>query len=171
MLFRPLKLFTIFSFAALLLCIAGFVAPCTNAAENDAPMMLPTDKAPLIFLTDKGYKAFDVEIARTETEREQGLMHRRIFPKNRAMLFVFNPEQMVTMWMENTPLPLDMVFADSRGKIIYVYEGAEPYSRNLISSLHPVSYVVELNAGTVKADDIKVGQRIRHPVICGECKN
>lgn len=140
------------------------------AAYGGKPLNLPADKAPLFFATDKGEQAFTVEIAHSEEEKARGLMYRRLFPKNRAMLFVFAPEErVITMWMENTPLPLDMVFTDKRGKITYIYYNAAPFSRNLISSLHPVSYVIELNAGQAAAKGLKAGQKVLHPVICGKC--
>lgn len=139
-------------------------------ALDGKPQMLAVDKAPLLFDGAENKPAFAAEIARTGEENRRGLMFRRIFPKDRAMLFMLGAAQVQTMWMENTPLPLDMVFADEKGKIVHVFEGAKPYSRNLISSVYPVSYVVELNAGTVKAAGIQPGQFIRHPVICGKCE-
>jgi len=158
------------------LLILAAMAAADYAAAQEAvqvdgqPMMLAVDKAPLIFAGPKGQARFKVEIARTEEEKERGLMYRRIFPKDRAMLFIFEPPQIVQMWMANTILPLDMIFADKSGKIIYVYEGAMPFSRNVISSVHPASYVVEVNAGAVAANGIKAGQYMRHPLICGRCE-
>lgn len=137
-------------------------------AYGGKPMLLPADKAPLIFAAGENKRAFTVEIARTMEEGERGLMFRRIFPQDRAMLFVFAGAPRVRMmWMENTPLPLDIVFADQSGKILSVYARAKPFSRDLISSLYPAAYAVELNAG--KAAGIKPGQFIRHPAICGAC--
>ncbi|WP_246681526.1 DUF192 domain-containing protein [Candidatus Tokpelaia sp.] len=142
-----------------------------SSADNNTPMALPVDKAPLIVATNKGRQIFAAEIARSDDEKARGLMYRRQFPENRAMMFVFAPEErVVTMWMDNTPLPLDMIFADKQGKIVYIYEHAEPFSHKLISSLHPVSYVVELRAGQARARGIKAGQKMLHPAICGECK-
>jgi len=140
------------------------------AADNSRPMLLPVDTAPLIIAGGKNRADFAVEIARSDDEKARGLMYRRQFPQDRAMLFVFAPEErVVTMWMDNTPLPLDMIFADKQGKIVYIYERAEPFSHRLISSLHPVSYVAELRAGQVKAHAVKAGQKMLHPVICGKC--
>lgn len=145
---------------------------CAGAAlaESGKPQLLPADKAPLFIVTDKGKQVFTAEIARSDAEKQRGLMYRRLFPRNRAMLFVFAPEEkVIAMWMEHTPLPLDMLFADKQGKIVMIYRNAAPFSRNLISSLYPVSYVAELNAGEAAARGLKTGQIMRHPIICGAC--
>jgi len=140
------------------------VLPCASAQQ---PMHLPVDKAPLIIYTDSGHVQFDVEVASTPEQKARGLMYRRDFPAARAMLFIFPYEQRVMMWMANTPLPLDMIFANSSGQILYIYTDARPFSKSIISSIYPVSYVIETNAGQLKAKGIAVGQRITHPAIGG----
>lgn len=139
--------------------------------ENEmAAMNIPIDKTALLIDTESGAQNFEVELAQTVEEKERGLMYRRDFPDNRAMLFVFAPqEQVIAMWMRNTLLPLDMIFADRSGKIVYIYENAAPYSGKLISSLHPVSYAAELKGGQAALRGIKAGQMLRHPIICGQC--
>ncbi len=62
------------------------------------------------------------------------------------MIFDFDEPRRVTMWMENTILPLDMLFADDTGTIRHIKEKAVPYSRDIIDSTIAVKYVVELNA-------------------------
>jgi len=150
--------------------VAGVNCASAQAVADGRPMMLTPDKDPLIFTRAKGQAVFTVEIARTEEEKERGLMYRRIFPQDRAMLFVFGEPQIVQMWMANTILPLDMVFADKDGKIVFIYEGAKPFSRNVISSIYLASYVAELNAGAAAAAGIQTGRYMRHPLICGKCE-
>lgn len=145
----------------------AFVA---NAQQMQHPMLLPVDRQPLIFETHKGLFKFGVEIAATESERERGLMWRTNFPKDRAMLFVFDYARTVMMWMENTPSPLDMVFLDPDGKVVSVRENAVPFSRDIISSGGIAGFTVELLAGTAKTIGVRAGDRVKHQVICGECK-
>src|SRR5271157_1334577 len=60
--------------------------------------------------TKSGPVLLDVEVADDEKQREHGLMFRRSLPGNGGMIFLFEGEQTITMWMKNTYIPLDMVF-------------------------------------------------------------
>lgn len=142
----------------------------TAHAVETQPMRLPVDKEPLTFITSNGSKPhFELEVAQSDEARVRGLMWRTDFPKDRAMIFVFGEMRRIMMWMQNTPLPLDMVFLDDKGKVVAIHENAVPFSENIISSEVPAAYVVELLAGTVKRNGIKPGDRAVHRVICGEC--
>ena len=140
-------------------------------ADETQPMRLPVDKEPLTFVTANGNKVnFALEVAESDDARVRGLMWRTDFPKDRAMIFVFGEMRRVMMWMQNTPLPLDMVFLDDKGHVSAIHENAVPFSENIISSEVPAAYVVELLAGTVKRTGIKLGDKAIHRVICGACK-
>lgn len=140
-----------------------------NAAAKQ-PMHLPVDEFALTIMTQTGKVAYDVEIAQTREQSEKGLMYRTDFPKNRAMLFIFADEHIITMWMANTPLPLDMIFLNEKGIIVSVAKNTTPYSTKIVSSHEPAAFTIELNAGEVEKNAIGIGQRVIHPVICGECK-
>jgi uncharacterized membrane protein (UPF0127 family) len=128
-------------------------------------IVLDVDPSPLIIRTENSAISYDVEVADTEVERAAGLMFRQDFPQNRAMLFDFEETRAVSMWMKNTPLPLDMLFVDDTGLIAGVAENTTPHALEVISSPQPVAYVVELNAGQVAANRIKTGDRVLHPAI------
>ncbi|MBY5419027.1 DUF192 domain-containing protein [Rhizobium leguminosarum] len=119
------------------------------------------DKEPLLIQTAAGKVLhFTVEIAATPDQRARGLMFRKTMADDAGMIFDFDQPRRVTMWMENTILPLDMLFADDTGTIRHVKEKAVPYSRDIIDSMVAVKYVVELNAGIVAKLGIKPGDRI-----------
>jgi uncharacterized membrane protein (UPF0127 family) len=134
-------------------------------ALDQAPMHLPIDPSPLTVNTAKGDVPFRVEIADTDPERERGLMFRKDLKDNSAMLFVFDETRLVTMWMENTPSALDMLFLDHDGRISAIRENAVPFSRSIISSGGPVRFVVEVKAGTAKRLGLTIGDKVRHPAI------
>ena len=146
----------------------SFVLLSTNAMAEE-PMKLPVDETPLSFITSSGTHNYAVEIPHKAEELEAGLMFRTDFPQDRAMLFVFDNERVVTMWMKNTPLPLDMVFADNNGKVVSFAYNATPQSTILISSGFPTRYTVELNAGEIKKMNLKQGDCVIHPAITVKC--
>ncbi len=153
-----------------LLVVAFLFSILPAGAQDMRAMRLPLDREPLVFATAHGKATFGLEIARTEEQRERGLMWRSDFPKDRAMLFVFGETRSVMMWMKNTPIPLDMVFLDAQGRVSAITEGAKPFSETIISSEGPAAYVVELLAGTVKHAGIRRGDRAIHKAICGACR-
>lgn len=122
---------------------------------------------PLEIATKSGVKMFEVEIAKTDKERETGLMFRKELADGRGMLFDFTPEQEVSMWMKNTILPLDMIFIRADGRILRIAENTEPQSLRIISSGGPAKGVLEVIAGTAKKYGIAPGDRVAHPLFNG----
>ena len=119
------------------------------------------EREPLIIQTAAGKMLhFTVEIAATGDQRAYGLMFRKAMAEDAGMIFDFGVSRRVTMWMENTILPLDMLFADDRGLITHIKEDATPYSREVIDSMGVVRYVVEVNAGTARKLNIRPGDRL-----------
>jgi uncharacterized protein len=149
-------------FAPLFLVFGAAIS--LNALAQSA-MMLPPDPVPLVIAGDGPDARFTVEIADEPEERSRGLMHRTDFATDRAMLFDFGEERLVGMWMKNTPLPLDMVFADEDGVITGIVAGTVPQSLDTISSPGPARYVLEINAGQGALLGIEAGERLVHPAI------
>jgi len=69
-----------------------------------------------------------------------------------------------SMWMKNTPLPLDMLFIRADGAISSIAGNTEPYSRSAISSQEPVRAVLELPGGTCDRLGIEAGDVVIHPM-------
>ena len=61
------------------------------------------------------------------------------------------------MWMKNTFIPLDILFARSDGTVSSIAKDTTPQSLKSISSTEPVTYVLELNAGVTDALLIEPG--------------
>jgi len=114
--------------------------------------------------TKEGVQVFRVELARSEAEREKGLMYRRALPDGQGMLFDFGGDQDVAMWMKNTYIPLDMIFIRGDGTIARIAENTEPHSLAIIASGGPVRGVLEVIAGTAKKYGIAPGDMVAHPM-------
>ncbi|HLL58526.1 MAG TPA: DUF192 domain-containing protein [Allosphingosinicella sp.] len=108
--------------------------------------------------------AFQVEVARNDAERAQGLMFRRTLAPDRGMLFDFQKVQPISMWMRNTYIPLDMLFIRPDGTVARIAENAEPLSERTIPSGEPVLAVLEVFGGTAKRLGLKAGDRVEHPL-------
>jgi hypothetical protein len=100
-----------------------------------------------------------VEVAATDETRTQGLMHRRILPENRGMLFVFRETGQHAMWMMNTYVPLSVAFLDERGTIINI-EDMKPHTPDTHAAAKPAKYALEVNQGWFAKRGIKPGARI-----------
>ena len=80
------------------------------------------------------------------------------------MLFDFGREQEVSMWMQNTYIPLDMIFITGDGRIRRIAENTEPLSTNVIPSGGPVRGVLEVIGGTARKLGIRPGDRVAHRI-------
>jgi uncharacterized membrane protein (UPF0127 family) len=119
---------------------------------------------PLAIVGGSGRHAFQVEVARNDADRAQGLMYRRYLAPDRGMLFDFGRVQPISMWMQNTYIPLDMIFIRPDGTIARIAENAEPLSTRTIPSGEPVLAVLEVIGGTASRLDLKPGDRVEHPL-------
>jgi len=147
--------------AALLFPAAGLAVPSPAAAQATAGQPASALESLAIVSGDKRH-AFQVEVMRTPEQRARGLMHRRYLPADRGMLFDFERVEPVAMWMENTFIPLDMLFIRADGTIVRIAENTEPLSRRTIPSGEPVLSVLEINGGISRTLGIKAGDRIEH---------
>lgn len=100
------------------------------------------------------------EIARTPQQQAQGLMFREKMGADEGMLFPYAQPRILSFWMKNTILPLDIVYIGPDGKVVNVVRG-EPQSERQLWSEGPASAVLELNAGRAAALGIVPGTVIR----------
>lgn len=144
-------------------CLVPAVALTAGAAAAQtvakAPQV-PTEA--LTIATAGGPRRFSVEVMRDDAGRSRGLMFRRHMAPDHGMLFDFERDEPVTMWMKNTYLPLDMVFIRPDGTVSHIAADTEPLSTAIIPSNGPVLAVLELNAGTAARLGIKPGDRVEH---------
>jgi uncharacterized membrane protein (UPF0127 family) len=141
------------SFVFVLVGLVAFAAP-----------VWPAGKQTLEIASKSGVHVFSVEIADNDAERAKGLMYRKELPEGQGMLFDFHREQEVSFWMQNTYIPLDMVFIRADGRILRIAENTEPLSTKLIPSGGPVRAVLEVVGGTTRKLGIAPGDRVASPI-------
>ncbi len=110
-----------------------------------------------IVTTDGKLQKFNVEFARSEAEKATGLMFRERLADDEGMLFMWNTSSLRQFWMKNTLINLDILFIDSDYRVVHIEESAQKGSLRIISSLLPVQYVLEINAGQSQLRKITPG--------------
>ena len=127
------------------------VAICCAHARADTALQEIT-------LEIKGHKLV-AEVAATDSARATGLMHRRMMPENRGMLFVFAQVQPLSFWMMNTHLRLSIAFVDEQGIIVNIAD-MQPLTTDPHPSSKPAKFALEMNQGWFARRGIKAGARI-----------
>jgi len=97
-----------------------------------------------------GHLVLDVYLAKTDEQRRRGLMFVRNMPERTGMLFIYDKDEVHSMWMKNTYIPLDIVFLLSDGSVSSIIQDTVPLTLKSQASREPVRYVLELNAGTAR---------------------
>jgi hypothetical protein len=101
-----------------------------------------------------------VQIADSEDERNEGLMHRSHLPDSVGMLFVFDGLSPRSFWMKNTAISLDIVFADDQKTIVKIHSYTVPYAIDSYPSDRGAQYVVEVVGGFCEKYGIQEGDRL-----------
>ncbi len=114
----------------------------------------------IVFQNSRGQDVvLDCEVARTEKDKERGLMFRKALAKNRGMIFVYNKPEEMNFWMRNTVLPLSIAYVHEKLFIASIHD-MKPLNLDVVSSDIPVLYAIEANQGWFKSNSIHSGNRI-----------
>lgn len=146
-----------------LLAATMFGAVGARLARADEPTAAQP-KLPTVALTiigrDGARHDFSVELARTPRQQQVGLMFRKALGPDEGMLFVWPHPIRSEMWMENTLIPLDMVFIGPDGTIDSIAENAVPRSLAVEASDGDVIATLELAGGLTARLGISVGDKV-----------
>jgi hypothetical protein len=130
-----------------------------NASEATIPFR---DDGNLTFLRgSEEVVTIDVEIADTDSARVRGLMQRTSLPEQSGMLFVFERAETQGFHMSNTPIALDLIFADAELHIVDVDKYNQPFDQSIIGSDAAAQYVIEVPAGFADTYGIIEGERVQ----------
>jgi uncharacterized protein len=145
------------------LAVFALMAAAACQAEISESNLMDLDsfpKAKLDIHSGKDTQHFDIWVAETPEQQQQGLMFVRDLPAARGMLFVANEPRVFSMWMKNTYIPLDMVFIAADGKISSIAENTTPHSLAIVSSKVPVGAILELKGGEAARRALHAGDKV-----------
>ena len=101
-----------------------------------------------------------VETARTQSQRQLGLMYRRQLGRDSGMLFIFDREQKQAFTMKNTYIPLDMIFIGRDRRIVGWIENATPRTEGPYEVAGASQYVLEVNGLFCRQQGLAVGDKV-----------
>ncbi len=113
-----------------------------------------------------GKTKLNVEIAKTETEQQRGLMFRNKLDEESGMLFVYSREQRLSFWMKNTFIPLSIGFFDKNQELVDIQD-MTPVTSEMQSdvpsyrSAGSVMYALEVNRGWFTKHKIKLKTKFK----------
>ena len=138
--------------------IALLITACNSQDSNLSKMVVKTQKGDVVYM---------VESAVTREQMTEGLMNRKELRADSGMIFDVQGTEEIAMWMKDTFIPLDIIFVNPNGKIIWLKENAEPLSTTLIRPEvdEPMAAVIEVNGGDIKKHNIKLGDIVVHELI------
>lgn len=142
--------------------MAALAMLCCIAAAACSPSK-PSDRLDIVS-ADGAHHVFHIELASKPAERERGLMYRQSLAADAGMLFDFGEDRLVSMWMKNTFIPLDMLFITHDGTIVTIAADTVPQSLDTISSGRPVRAVLEIKGGEAARQGIALGARVMYPL-------
>jgi uncharacterized protein len=109
-------------------------------------------------------RTYSLEVVRTPEEQAQGLMFRESLSEKTGMLFPFTDKGVHHFWMKNTMIPLDMVWMDAEGRVIFVSADTPPCKADPCPSYGPdapAASVLEIAGGNAAQEKISVGSVLR----------
>ncbi|MCE5255226.1 MAG: DUF192 domain-containing protein [Spirochaetaceae bacterium] len=156
---------TILSRSALLACAVifaiGSLVSCSEQSNNSGLPSKPNPQLATVTLKS-GSVEVAVEVAKTEDEKNRGLMYRKSLAEGKGMLFVFDSDQKAAFWMKNTSLPLSLAYIASDGTITQILD-LVPYSEEPRSSVRSVRYALEVPQGWFVKVGLKEGDKFEIP--------
>ena len=106
-----------------------------------------------------GIVVINTEIARSEEQKRQGLMHRTELKDGEGMIFIYEWDQILSFWMMNTLIPLSIAFISHEGRILEISD-MEPGDLNPVRSSRSARYALEVPQGWFERAGIEIGDKI-----------
>ena len=146
--------------AAALLMLAG----CPGSDMSDVSRrQFPLSSLETATVTVKDH-TLRVWVVRSEAQQAEGLMW--VGPDDIAddqgMLFVNDAPRLLSFWMKNTLIPLDIAYARDDGRIVKIWT-MQPGELTGYPSVEPARFALEVKAGTFARLGVVAGDRLAIP--------
>ncbi|MXO96459.1 DUF192 domain-containing protein [Erythrobacter aquimaris] len=154
------------------ICLALAMAACAPAGTAEEPASAASQQAeavhpisglqiiPVTVRSGDTVHTFRTELAQSREAQAQGLMFRTELADDEAMIFPSEPQTARSFWMKNTPLPLDIIFIGTDGRILNIAAMTEPYSLESVYSVGVTSGVLEIRGGLAEELGIEPGDLV-----------
>jgi uncharacterized protein len=156
---RPLAVLGVLAMALAADCgAAGKPAP----SPTSSPVPSPVPSRPRVAMPSGA--VYRLELAKTPEEQAQGLMFRESLPERAGMLFLFPEAGVHKFWMKNTMIPLDMIWLDGDGRVLFVSADTPPCRADPCQSYGPdgpAASVLEIAGGMAKREKVALGERLK----------
>jgi len=110
-----------------------------------------------------GSSSYTIEIADTADKKTRGLSGRTQLAANKGMLFMFETKDIYAFWMKDMQFPLDFIWIDQDTVVDITENVPPPLTATYLPRYQPkqpVDKVLEINAGQVEQNNIKIGDKI-----------
>ncbi len=147
-----------------LVLVLALAIGCGGAATPEAsptPPVAAADGARAVLPSGAVYR---IELARTPEEQQRGLMFRESLPERTGMLFLFEDDDPHKFWMKNTMIPLDMIWMDGAGRVLFISADTPPCKADPCPNYGPEvpsRSVLEIAGGLAAKELVTVGSIIR----------
>jgi uncharacterized membrane protein (UPF0127 family) len=144
--------------------LTALLALSCRAGSAATPTPVPTPSGPHVVLPSGA--VYEVELALTPEEHARGLMFRESLRPRAGMLFLFSQEPAIPhhFWMKNTMIPLDIIWIDANGKVVFVAANTPPCKADpcpMYGPDTPIPTVLEIAGGLAAKEGVTVGSEIR----------
>lgn len=118
-----------------------------TVVTNSSPRLFDLDKLDTVKLKGTGPE-LTIWVMDTEAKHAEGMMYLKPneVKDDQGMLFVFPDSAPRSFWMENTAVPLDIIFVSKDKKVLNIGAG-KSFSKDSVPSTSDAMYVLELKAG------------------------
>ena len=115
-------------------------------------------------INEEGRSLFvEVDVADTKELRALGLSGRTELGDYQGMLFIMDTQEIHPFWMKDMEISLDILYIDSNGVIVDIFENQKPCTPAMcpsIQSPYPSKYVLEVVDGFVEVNRVEVGNEV-----------
>lgn len=138
------------------------LSACFTTTQVSSPLYTKEVSELFVETEDGATSILRIVAVESNEDRARGLMHVRFLPLDQGMLFVYESDRNIGMWMKNTQISLDMWFLSSTGTVLKVVRNTTPYSEETIWSDRLSRAVLEVNAGLSSVLGVREGTRVVH---------